>query len=66
MRDNAQVREFIRDTLLGSGFRNRGLFSPKAVERMWNEHQTRRSNHSHRLWALTILELWLRERWDSV
>jgi hypothetical protein len=26
---------------------------------MWDNHQNARQNNSHRLWMLTVLELWL-------
>jgi asparagine synthase (glutamine-hydrolysing) len=37
----------------------RGLFRADVVGRMVDEHRRRRHNHSHRLWALAILEAWL-------
>lgn len=39
--------------------RRRGLIRPEAIARMRDEHRRRRHNHSHRLWALAILEAWL-------
>ncbi len=48
------------DLLLGPRFRSRGIFSPTAVARIWNEHRTGRRDHRHRLWSLLMLELWFR------
>ena len=42
----------------------RGLFRPARIERMLDEHRRRRHNHSHRLWALAILEAWLQASVD--
>lgn len=42
--------------------RARGLFRPEAVARLIDEHRSRRHNHSHRIWALYVLELWLQSR----
>lgn len=39
-----------------------GLFRPEAVARMLREHHERRANHSQRLWAVFVLQLWLRDR----
>ena len=38
-----------------------GVFSPEAVRRLWDEHQQGRFDHSYRLWALLVLELWQRQ-----
>jgi asparagine synthase (glutamine-hydrolysing) len=44
---DAPIRQFVR---------------PQALERMYAEHQSRRHNHSHRLWAAFVLDEWLRGR----
>jgi asparagine synthase (glutamine-hydrolysing) len=54
------------DALLFDGrLRDRGLFSPKAVATLWDEHRTGRRDHRERLWALVMLELWFREFIDG-
>jgi asparagine synthase (glutamine-hydrolysing) len=54
------------DALLFDGrLRNRGLFSPKTVARLWTEHRTGRRDHRERLWSLVMLELWFREFIDG-
>jgi asparagine synthase (glutamine-hydrolysing) len=50
----------IEETLRGEQFLARGLFKPEAVARLLDEHRTRRHNHSHRIWALFVLEHWMR------
>jgi asparagine synthase (glutamine-hydrolysing) len=36
-------------------------FRREALERLWQEHQTRRHNHSHLFWTLLNLALWERQ-----
>jgi asparagine synthase (glutamine-hydrolysing) len=40
------------------GLGKRGLFAEGALKHLLAEHRRGRSNHSGRLWALTVLELW--------
>jgi len=61
MRDSKFVRDFVRDILCEEAVRSRGLFDPKYVQAMISQHLRRTHNHSHRLWALVVLELWLRQ-----
>jgi asparagine synthase (glutamine-hydrolysing) len=47
------------DRSLGShGLARRGLFREGALARLLDEHRTGKRNHSGRLWALTVLEVW--------
>jgi asparagine synthase (glutamine-hydrolysing) len=43
----------------------RGYFRREAIEQMLAEHDSRRFDHSHRLWALLVLEWWHREWIDG-
>ena len=36
------------------------VFEPAALERIWEEHLSRRHNHNHLLWAALNLALWHR------
>jgi asparagine synthase (glutamine-hydrolysing) len=65
MRDNRSVREMMDDLLSPECVKNRGYMSFEYVDRMKREHDSRRANHSHRLWALMILELWMRQHMDG-
>jgi hypothetical protein len=48
--------------LLADGrLRDRGIFEPREVARLWDEHRTGRAEHPHRLWQLVMLELWFRQ-----
>jgi asparagine synthase (glutamine-hydrolysing) len=43
---------------------NRGLFRPEAIEKLLAEHTLGKREHSFRLWALVMLELWFRTYLD--
>jgi asparagine synthase (glutamine-hydrolysing) len=51
--------------LLGPRFDERGIVSRPALRRLWNEHQSGKRNHGHRLWSLVMLELWFRDVIDG-
>jgi len=42
------------------------LFRPDRVRLLIDEHAAGRREHGHRLWALLMLELWMREYLDPV
>jgi asparagine synthase (glutamine-hydrolysing) len=58
------LAELVRDVLLDTTARDRGLVRPAAVERLLDEH-ARGVDHAHRLWCLLALELWLRSHVDA-
>jgi hypothetical protein len=39
--------------------------SRPALLRLWNEHRAGGGRHTHRLWALVVLECWFREFVDD-
>jgi hypothetical protein len=45
---------------LSPRFAQRGLFEPRVVERLFEDHQQRRADYAHHLWVLLMLELWFR------
>jgi asparagine synthase (glutamine-hydrolysing) len=55
----AELRDFTRDTL-GSSPVIAELFDRRYVQQLIDEHQARRVNHNHVLWALLNLALWHR------
>jgi asparagine synthase (glutamine-hydrolysing) len=59
LRTNGHVADWVGDLLAPAVVRRRGLFRPEVIQRMLDEHRSRRHNHCHRLWALAILEAWL-------
>lgn len=65
LREDDQVRQFLMDHISQGHFRDRGFFRDQAIGRMVDEHTRRIDNHSHRLWGLLVLELWLRAHIDG-
>ncbi len=55
------LRDLGADALLSQRARERGYFRPRAVDRLWTEHQSGAADHTYPLWALLMLELWHRE-----
>lgn len=58
MRENPTVKQFISDQLSVSNIKRRGLFNPAFIKGLMDQHQSKKANFSHRLWALAVLELW--------
>ena len=53
-----ELRPLMTDLLEAGRVRRRGWFEPAAVQRLIEGHLAGRENHSHRLWAMMVLELW--------
>ncbi|HVX14898.1 MAG TPA: asparagine synthase (glutamine-hydrolyzing) [Pirellulales bacterium] len=60
-----ELKDFTRDVLLDERALSRGYFRPDAIRQVVEDHQTGRYDHSYRLWALMVLELWQREWLDA-
>ena len=65
LRSSGSLHKLVAETLRSNEFRDRQLFNTDYVNVMLLEHETRRHNHSHRLWALFVLEHWLRSHADA-
>jgi asparagine synthase (glutamine-hydrolysing) len=52
------MQPFLRETLLSEKAAHRGLFNSERVRGIIEEHINHKSDHSHRLWTLLMLELW--------
>jgi asparagine synthase (glutamine-hydrolysing) len=55
------LKSMAADIVLSRRARERGLFSPESVLRLWNKHQEGTQNYGHQLWALVVMELWQRQ-----
>lgn len=62
-----ELRDRVRDELLGAQARSRAYLSRPAVNRLIAEHLAGTANHGHRLWTLLTLERWLQllPQWRS-
>jgi asparagine synthase (glutamine-hydrolysing) len=60
-----ELRPLARELLLDERARSRGWFRPAAVERLLADHASGRADNGHRLWTLTMLELWQRTHVDA-
>jgi asparagine synthase (glutamine-hydrolysing) len=58
------LREMVQEVLLDSRTVQRGFFERKYVELLLNDHFANRFDHAYRIWALLVLELWLRQWMD--
>jgi asparagine synthase (glutamine-hydrolysing) len=52
------MQPFLRQTLFSEKALSRGLFKPEMVLQIVDQHVGGKSDHSHRLWSLLMLELW--------
>ena len=57
-----ELREYLREMLLGRRTRERGLVDPGAVSELLADHERGGHDRSARIWALLCLEQWAR-RW---
>ncbi|MEX2170348.1 MAG: asparagine synthase (glutamine-hydrolyzing) [Pirellulales bacterium] len=55
------LRSLLHDVLLSPTALARGYFRPEAVRSLVDEHLNNQFDHSARLWALLVLEMWQRE-----
>ncbi len=58
------LKEMVRDYLSPARLAREGRLNPARVESRLAAHLSGRENHSHRLWAVLMWEMW-RERWLS-
>jgi asparagine synthase (glutamine-hydrolysing) len=62
LRQDGPLAHSVAEVCSPSGIRARGLFRPEVVQQLLEEHRARRHNHSQRIWAIHVLELWMRSR----
>jgi asparagine synthase (glutamine-hydrolysing) len=55
-----ELRAELSEILLDRSTLERGLFRPEGVRALVDDHVAGRREHGHRLWALLMLELWMR------
>ena len=55
---NGPLRPLMEELAGRRRLKKDGLFRPETVERLKQEHQANRANHSHILWALMVFQSW--------
>jgi asparagine synthase (glutamine-hydrolysing) len=60
-----ELRAELTEILLDRTTLDRGLFRPDRLRALVDEHASGRREHGHRLWAILMLELWMREYLDA-
>ncbi|WP_456460909.1 asparagine synthase (glutamine-hydrolyzing) [Reichenbachiella sp.] len=58
------LKSIIEDTLLSRQFEARKLFDQTVVVKLLNEHQSGLKDHTHKIWALFCLEMWMQKFYD--
>ena len=66
MRDNEEVKNFILDYISEQTIRKRDIFQYKYINQLVEDHLHKKRNNSHRIWGLTVLEMWLQEHFDNI
>ena len=59
------LKPMMMDLLSPEKIQRRGYFNPECVSRWVSEHMNGTMNHSHRLWALMVFELWNEQIMDE-
>ena len=59
-----ELKDMTHDVLLDQTAKCRGFFRHDTIARLVDEHTQSKFDHSYRLWALLVFELWMRE-WAS-
>ena len=60
-----ELKEYVYEILMDSKALNRGYFRREGIERLLDEHIASRYDHSAKIWALLILEIWFRVFMDK-
>ena len=56
-----ELRELTHDVLLADDARCRAYFRAETISQLVQQHEAEQYDHAYKLWALLVLELWLRE-----
>jgi asparagine synthase (glutamine-hydrolysing) len=55
-----ELKNIINNILLDTNTTNRGIFRREKIEQLLTEHFSNRFDHSRKIWALFMLEMWFR------
>jgi asparagine synthase (glutamine-hydrolysing) len=53
-----QLKDYVREQLAPERVGGMGIFDPKRVSRLLQEHFSARANHENKIWALLVFSLW--------
>ncbi len=56
-----ELRGLVYEVLLDPSTIRRGYFRPETIRQLLDQHCQRRCDHAYRIWALLVLELWMRQ-----
>lgn len=56
-----EMKDFVTEVLLSEKFTKRGIFKPKFVSKLLNDHIECRRDCASQLWSLLMLELWFQK-----
>jgi asparagine synthase (glutamine-hydrolysing) len=56
-----ELKPMLLEFLSPAALQKTGYFAPRHVQRLIDEHLAGRENHSHRLWALLMFQMWHNE-----
>ena len=59
------LKETVHELILGERARSRSYFDFRYIEKLWEQHQSRRFDHNLRLFSLAAFELWNRVFMDE-
>jgi len=65
IRDNEQIKKFVLDFVSEATIKKRCYFNAEFVQKLVKQHLSKSRNNSHRIWALAVLEMWLRKHYDQ-
>jgi len=60
------LKGLVREVLSVGNIKQRGWFNPAAVTTLLENHFSGREVNTHRIWALFILELWLKKNLEKI
>jgi asparagine synthase (glutamine-hydrolysing) len=65
LRENLEIQQWMREILLDGWLQAGNLFNSAFMQQMLQEHLCKTHNHSHRLWSLLVLQLWISEHFKD-
>jgi len=60
-----ELKDYTREIIFGGSLANRQFFNMKYVHKIFDEHQSGKHDHTHRIWALVCLELWFKKFYQA-